>query len=150
MSERETGKTPSRWDPFAEFDSLEGFPFRRLPRRGVLERASTAELMPAVDVAENDTEYVVTAELPGTKKEDVTVEIHDNVLTVRGEKRNEREEKKEHRRYVERSYGTFSRSFTLPPNANGDKIVASFNEGVLSITIPKAEDAKPRAVTIKS
>ena len=81
---------------------------------------------------------------------DVTVEAEGNVLTIRGEKRSEQEEKKERARWTERSYGSFSRSFTLPPNAESERVAASFRDGVLSIEIPKSEEAKPKIISIKS
>jgi len=105
---------------------------------------------PSVDVTESTDEYVVTAELPGAKPEDVTVELHEGVLTLRGEKRSERDERKEHARYVERVFGSFSRSFSLPQNAAGDKVQASFKDGVLTLRIPKREEAKPRTIAIQS
>jgi HSP20 family protein len=80
----------------------------------------------------------------------VTVELEDDLLGIRGEKRNEREDKKEKRRLVERSYGAFSRSFTLPSNADPDRIDATFKDGVLTVTIAKRPEAKPRVVDIKS
>ena len=102
------------------------------------------------EIAEDESQYTVTAELPGVRKDDVHVEMSEGVLSIRGEKRSEREEKKEQRRYVERSYGTFSRSFTLPRDANPDRIDASFKDGVLTLTIPKSEEAKPRTINIKA
>jgi HSP20 family protein len=147
----------ARWDPFGEMEEFAHWPFRELARwpwsrlPGVLEEAGrSARAKPAIDIGENDAEYVVTAELPGCKKEDVTVELEENVLTLRGEKRSEREEKKEQRRYVERTYGSFSRSFTLPPNADAERIDAGFKDGILTIRIPKTPEAKPRTVDIKS
>ena len=116
--------------------------FGRPARRG--------QLAPAIDVSEDDGHYVVSVELPGVGKDDVTVECHDGVLTIRGEKKSEREEKKEKSRYLERSYGAFSRSFTLPPNADPDRIQASFKDGVLTVTIAKTEEAKPRVISIKA
>jgi HSP20 family protein len=103
-----------------------------------------------VDIVESNEGYVITVEIPGTKKEDVTVECHENVLTIKGEKKSEREEKDEHRHYVERSYGSFSRAFTLPSDASGDQVKASFRNGVLSVEIPKAEERKPKVVDIKA
>jgi HSP20 family protein len=103
-----------------------------------------------VDIAEDDESFVVTAEVPGAKPEDVTVEVHEGVLTLRGEKKSEREEKREHARYVERTYGSFSRSFRLPDNADGERVGATFKDGVLSLQIPKREEAKPRTVHIQS
>ena len=147
-------RTVAPWDPFAELEDLSRWPFRELARRPwgrLLEEAGrAARATPAIDIAENDGEYVVTAELAGCKKEDVTLELEENVLTLRGEKRSEREEKKEQRRYVERTYGSFSRSFTLPPNADGERIDASFKDGVLTIRIPKTPEAKARTVDIKA
>ena len=103
-----------------------------------------------MDVHENDTRYTVTVELPGTRKEDVQVELSEGMLTIRGEKKSEREETKERRRYVERSYGSFSRSFTLPGDANAERLDASFKDGILTITIPKTEESKPKRVAIKT
>jgi HSP20 family protein len=110
----------------------------------------TGAVVPALDVRENDQHYAVTVELPGVRREDVHVELEGGVLTIRGEKTSEREEKKEHRRYTERSYGSFSRSFSLPPDADADRLDASFKDGVLSLTIPRIEQAKPRTIAIKS
>ncbi len=150
-------RSVTRRDPFAdlaEWRPLFGPLFGR-EGRSLLEdiwgrSAAGRPLAPSVDVSEDDGNYVVTAELPGTKREDVTVELEDDVLTIRGEKRNEREEKKETRRFVERSYGTFSRSFTLPSNADAERVSASFKDGVLTVTIGKRPEAKPRVVDIKS
>jgi len=160
MSEREKKETRSlaRWDPFEELDLFSSWaPFREhggLPSR--LSRllseggfGARGRLAPSVDIAEDDNRYVVTAELPGSKKEDVTVELKDGVLTIRGEKRNERDEKKEQSRWIERSYGSFSRSFTLPSNAVADRVKAEFKDGVLTIEVPKAEETKPKVISIK-
>ncbi|MDJ0867331.1 MAG: Hsp20/alpha crystallin family protein [Myxococcota bacterium] len=155
MAEAKEGRSLGRWDPFGEPDVFRGWdPFGdRLLRLGRLfgeteprERA----LVPPVEIAEDDEKYVLTMEIPGASRDQVTVETHDNVLTVRGEKRSEREEKKEHSRYVERRYGSFSRSFTLPANANPNQVTARFDAGVLTVELPKAEEPKPRSVAIKS
>jgi len=105
--------------------------------------------VPAVDMSENDAAYVVTVELPGVKREDVSIEIAEDVLSIHGEKKSEREEKNERHRCVERSFGSFSRAFTLPANVAADRIKASFRDGVLTIDIPKAEAKKPQVVDIK-
>ncbi len=157
--EEKKGRALSVWDPFGELDLLERWsPFRELglpSRLGRLlqERRGEAwggDFAPAVDITETDAAYVVTAEVPGCSKDDVNVEVHDNVLTVSGEKRSEREEKKEKSRWVERSYGRFTRSFTLPADADAGRIEASFKEGVLSVTIAKTEETKPKQISIKS
>jgi HSP20 family protein len=148
-------RSVARRDPFAELADWRPFfaPLFGREGRNLLEdvwgRTAAGRLAPSVDISEDDGNYVVTAELPGTKREDVTVELEEDVLTIRGEKRNEREEKKEKRRLVERSYGTFSRSFTLPANADAEKISASFKDGVLTVTIGKRPETKPRVVDIK-
>jgi len=135
-------------DPLRELFRRPGH-FSRLfqdPRGGVSEIAQWA---PAMDIAETEGGYRVTVELPGASKDDVTVECHDKVLTVRGEKRDEHEEKDEHRHYRERSYGSFSRSVRLPADAAED-VKASFADGVLKVDIPKVEERKPRVVPIDS
>ncbi len=105
--------------------------------------------LPALDVHETDDQYAVTVELPGVAREDVTIEFNEGLLTVRGEKKSEREDKKEKRRFIERHYGTFSRSFSLPSDADADHIDANFKDGVLTLTIPKTEESKPRTIAIK-
>lgn len=146
-----------RRDPFAELADWRPLwgPFGGREGRSLLEEIwgrapSGRALSPSVDISEDDKNFIVTAELPGTKREDVTVELEDDLITIRGEKRNEREEKKEKRRFVERSYGTFSRSFSLPANANAEKVSASFKDGVLTVLIGKRPESKPRVVNIKS
>ena len=164
MAEKKEGgpKGVTRWDPFGELEAwepLRDWPFREFGGSSRLARmmedmfgrpARRGQLLPAIDVSEDDGNYVVSVELPGAKKEDVTIECQDGVLTIRGEKKSEREEKKEKSRYLERSYGAFSRSFTLPSNADPDRIQASFKDGVLTVTIAKTEETKPRVISIKA
>jgi len=159
--ERES-KGVTRWDPFGELEAwepLRDWPFREFGASSRLARmmeemfgrsSRRGQLVPAIDVSEDDGNYVVSAELPGAKKDDVTIECHDHVLTIRGEKKSEREEKKEKGRYFERSYGAFSRSFTLPSNADPDRIQASFKDGVLTVTIAKTEETKAKVISIKT
>jgi len=104
---------------------------------------------PAVDIAEHDSEYLVNVELPGVTKEDVKITLESNILTVHGEKKQEKETKKENYHRVERSYGSFQRSFALPSTVKSEKIDAAFNNGVLSIRLPKAEEAKPKQIEVK-
>ena len=89
------------------------------------------------------------AELPGVNEKDVSVTFNNGYLTIKGEKKAEREEKKDRSRYVERSYGSFSRAFRLPPDADADRLEASFTDGVLTIRVPRSEAAKPRQIAIK-
>lgn len=104
---------------------------------------------PALDVHETKDAYVVTVELAGASKDDIGVESHDGLLTVKGEKKTERETEEEHRHYTERTYGAFSRSLRLPTDASSD-LKASFRDGVLTIEIPKIEERKPKVVAIES
>jgi len=156
---RETGSLMP-WRPFGELEPWptfgEGFFPSRMGRlmdelfRDWRLPSRLQPCVPAMDVHEDDTRYTVTVELPGTRKEDVQVELSEGMLTIRGEKKSEREETKERRRYVERSYGSFSRSFTLPGDANAERLDASFKDGILTITIPKTEESKPKRVAIKT
>ena len=158
-TEKET-KGVVRWDPFRELEELtRGWPFRELQGRRRFGRlldelfgevpAARGALAPALDITESDNEYVVTVELPGVKKEDLSVEMNEGILTIRGEKKSEREEKKERSHWVERTYGSFGRAFTLPPNAAGDRVDASFKDGVLTLKIAKTEAAKPKTIAVK-
>ena len=149
-------KSIQRWNPFRDeplfSDSLLrdwNHPFERLVRRFGEGRSRGAELAPAVDLSEDEKSFRVTAELPGVKKEDVTIELNEDVLTIRGEKRSEREEKKDRAHWVERSYGSFARAFTLPNTAITDQMNASFKDGVLTVEIPKKEAPKARQISIK-
>lgn len=105
--------------------------------------------MPSVDVAEHDNEYVVKVELPGVSKDDVNITMQDSVLTIRGEKNEEKETKESSYHRVERSYGSFQRSFTLPTTVNSDKVDASYKDGILIISLPKVEEAKPKQIEVK-
>jgi HSP20 family protein len=145
-------KEVTRWDPFRDLERWAGLgdvPGLRL-RRLLAEEPGGAIVVPAVDVTEADDKYVITAEIPGVKKEDLTLELHDGVLSIRGEKRSEREETKQKARLLERTYGAFTRAFTLPADAAVDKVTASFENGVLRIEIAKRAEAKPKTIAIKS
>jgi len=108
-----------------------------------------ADWAPAVDVVENDQHaLVLTAELPGVKKEDIELKVENNTLTIRGERKRAFEIKEDGYHRVERTYGTFARSFTLPQTVSADGIKADFKDGVLSVTLPAREEAKPRQVSI--
>jgi len=107
------------------------------------------ELLPAVDVAEDDKEVKLTAELPGMKEEDIEVVLRDDMLTVKGEKKSERKEEKENYHLTERRYGSFERTFRLPESAMPDKISASFGDGVLTVIVPKKAEPKKEGKKIK-
>lgn len=103
---------------------------------------------PAVDLSEGDQEFTLTADLPGFSKDDVQVELKDNRLTLKGERKRETEVQEKQYRRVERVYGTFERSFKLPAVVDADKAQATFKDGVLKLTLPKAEAAKSKPVSI--
>lgn len=105
--------------------------------------------VPACDIYETGKEIVVKAELPGLKKEDVLVSIENNVLMIRGERKFEEEVKRENFHRVERTYGEFLRSFTLPTFIDANKILAEFKDGLLTIALPKREEAKPKQIEVK-
>jgi HSP20 family protein len=104
--------------------------------------------LPSVDVSETETAMVVRAELPGMTHEDIQLNLQDNVLTLKGEKKEEKKEAKENYHRVERSYGSFSRSFTLPVGVKPEEVKATFKDGVLEISMPKTEEAKPKKIAI--
>lgn len=108
------------------------------------------EWAPAVDIAERDDQLVLTAELPGIQPEDINIELENNVLTIRGEKRQEHEERGRQRYVYERQYGGFARSFTLPRAVSADEIHARFEDGVLTITMPKMREARGKQIEIET
>lgn len=110
---------------------------------------ATVALRPAMDVEEDENHITVRTELPGIPKGDVQITLEDGVLTITGEKRSDRETKEKNYHVVERSFGSFQRSLTLPSGVEADKAKAAFDNGVLTITIPKAEAAKPRKLEIQ-
>src|SRR5262245_49331070 len=103
---------------------------------------------PAVDIFEDENQFLIKAELPEVGREDVKVSLNENTLSITGERRIENEEKREGYHRVERRYGQFYRSFTLPPNADPERISAQFKEGVLRLSIPKREEAKPKQIEV--
>jgi len=109
----------------------------------------TTTWSPAVDLAEREDEFTLKVELPGVNKDDVKITMQDNMLTIRGEKKQQQESKEGNYYHLERSYGSFQRSFALPATVKGDKIEAMYRDGVLSITLPKAEEAKRKEVEVK-
>ena len=113
------------------------------------DRAMTSQFVPALDVSENDGEFVVKAELPGIDPKEVDINLTGNLLTIKGEKRHEEEKTEDGFHRVERSYGTFSRSFQLPCEVEEDKIEAHYKNGVLDLRLPKAESAKRKSIKIE-
>lgn len=108
------------------------------------------ELLPNMDVTETDKEIEITAELPGLEEKDVQINVADNLLTIRGEKKSEKEEKDKNYRLIERSYGSFERTLELPDGCNADAIQASIAKGVLKVTVPKPAPAQAKKIEVKT
>lgn len=136
---------PPVWDIQNEinrvFDNLWGRPTEETELRGMWS--------PSVDIAETKDEIVVSADLPGLNKEDIKVNVENNVLTFSGERKQEKKDEGSNYHRLERSYGFFSRSFTLPATVKSDKIKAAYKDGVLRLSLPKAEEAKPRQIAVE-
>lgn len=145
----------THWDPFKELEEMQrrlSTVFGRLPVRkegGKDEAMTVAEWAPLVDIVEDEKEYLIKAELPEVKKEDVKVMVQDEVLTITGERKYEKEDKGKKYHRVERAYGSFERSFTLPEDADGAKVNAEFKDGILKVHVAKSEKAKPKSVEVK-
>jgi HSP20 family protein len=112
--------------------------------------AITSAWYPAVDVFEDADAVKIVAELPGVKPEDVKLSLESNTLTIRGEKKQQAEERSERVHRYERSYGSFERAFVLPSTVDGEKISADYRDGVLTVTVPKAERARPREIPVRT
>lgn len=141
------------WRPFRELERMrremdrlwDSF-FEERPRRKAEE---VGEWLPSLDVSETKNELVVKAELPGLDPKDIDISLTNDILTIKGEKKREKEEKDENYHLIERSYGAFARSIRLPREVQGDKISASYKSGVLKVTLPKSEEAKKKEIKIE-
>lgn len=141
------------WEPLKELQRMrremdrlwESFFETKPPRR----QEEISEWVPSIDLSETKDSYIVKAEIPGMEAKDIDITLQEDLLTIRGEKKQEKEEKDENYHFVERSYGSFTRSIRLPQEVKGDKIKASYKEGVLKITLPKSEEAKKKETKIK-
>jgi len=145
--------TLTRWEPFREMEDLQNrlsTLFGRTPmRRGNgKENITLPEWTPLADITEDDREYVIKAELPELKREDVKVTVENGVLTISGERKFEKEEKKKKYHRVERGYGSFVRTFALPEDADANKVKAQFKQGMLELHLPKNEKAKPKQIEV--
>jgi HSP20 family protein len=137
-------------DPFRELEELSARWGRLLGRSpGRDTREGMPNWMPTVDIAEDDKEYLIKAELPEVDKKDVHVTMADGVLTIAGQRNQEEQEKNKRFHRVERSYGAFSRSFAMPPNAAEDKVTAEFKNGVLLVRVSKTQKPQPKAIEVK-
>lgn len=144
----------TRWNPLNELEDLMNrynriFGLTRAGDREVSDLFSRSDWAPAVDIKETDDAYLIEAELPGLSKEDVKVTVDDGVLTIQGERKQEEEssDKKIHR--VERFYGSFMRRFSLPDNVDEGSVKARFKDGVLTLSVKKAEPKEPKAIEVQ-
>jgi HSP20 family protein len=142
-----------RWTPFRELSTMQERMNKlfddvmRNPYRSD-EAMSTATWAPAVDIYETDKEIVMKAEVPEMLEKDIEIKVEDNVLSVSGERKMEKDIREENYHRIERSYGSFSRSFTLPQTVDREKIKASYKDGVLKVVLPKKEEVKPKQIKI--
>lgn len=146
----------TRWNPFREMEDFErrinqlfnlAFPTRQSGNNR--ESITVAEWTPAVDISEDDKEYLIKVEIPEVKKDDVKVTVENGVLTISGERKFEKEDKGVRYHRVERSYGYFARSFSLPEDADAEKVTAEFKDGVLKVHVAKSEKARPKQIEVK-
>jgi HSP20 family protein len=137
-----------RWDSFADVDALFN---RMLPRLSLRDTARKLEWSPSADISETDTEFVIRAELPAVKKEDVQVLMDEGVITIKGERKQQKDEKNEKYHRVESFYGSFERSFSLPDNVKSDAVHCESKDGILTVHIPKSAPtkSKPRQISIQ-
>jgi HSP20 family protein len=141
----------TRWDPFREFSTLQDRMnrlFRDSYSEGREESLSTGSFAPPVDVYEDEHSVTLKIEVPGIEEKDIDVRVENNTLTVHGERKFEKEEKEENFRRVERQYGSFTRSFTLPNTVDSENIEANYDKGVLKIRLAKKAEAKPKQIKI--
>jgi len=142
-----------KWDPFRELEDVSkrlNRIFGQPPARAEAgnEMLAVADWAPSVDISETESAYLIKGEIPGVKKEDVKISIQDGMLTIQGERKQEREDKDKKYHRIERSYGSFHRSFSLPQTVDRDKIKAGYKNGVLTVTLAKREEVKPKQIRI--
>jgi len=142
-----------KWDPLRDLLSIQDRMnrlFEQTLTRSQAEEGITASTWsPAVDIYETPETIIMKADLPGLSREDIEIQIRDNTLTLRGERRFAKDVQQENYLRIERAYGAFQRNFTLPATVQQDKIRAVFRDGVLELTLPKAEEAKPKKIAIE-
>jgi HSP20 family protein len=142
----------TRWEPFREFSTLQdriNRVFRDSYRQsGQDESLATSSFAPAVDVYEDEHNVTLKIEVPGIDEKDIDVRLENNTLTVHGDRKIEKEEKEENYRRVERQYGSFTRTFTVPNTVDSEKVSATYDKGVLKIALPKKAEAKPKQIKV--
>ncbi len=158
LIKRNPTKEVSRWD--REYPAFRGLQSLQYDVNRIFDDFFRGDLLtgdsffsrdwsPAVDIVEQNDAYILKAELPGMEKDDVKITLENNLLTIRGEKKNELEKKEGNYHRIERSYGSFERSFTIPGTIQPNNIDAHYANGILTLTLPKSEEAKPRTIDVK-
>jgi HSP20 family protein len=142
-----------RWDPFRNMTTLQDRINRIFDETASRSQdydveVSQCDWRPVVDIYDSEKAIVINAELPGVTKDTITLDVKENILTLRGERKSDEEVRKENYYRMERCFGTFERAFTLPSTVDPAKITANFKDGILKIEIPKAEEKKPKQITI--
>ena len=147
--------TITRWDPFPELEESQSRLstwFGRAPVRkdgNRQEALRVTDWAPLVDISEDPKEYLIKAELPEVKREEVKISVQYDLLVLSGERKYEKEEKDKKHHRIERAYGSFSRIFTIPDDADPEHISTEFQDGVLSVHLPKTERSKPKTIEVK-
>jgi HSP20 family protein len=139
----------TRSNPFVELDEIQQRLNRLFGDKGVKPADAFADFVPLVDIQETDNEFIVKADLPEVKKEDVKIHLENGVLAIEGERCQDKEEKGKRFHRLEREYGKFVRRFAMPTEIDAGKVRAEFKEGVLNVFLPKAASAKPKVIDIK-
>jgi len=142
-----------KWDPFRELEDVSTRLNRIFGRTSVRnesdnEMLAVADWSPSVDISETDAAYLIKGEIPGVKKDDVKITIQDGMLTIQGERKQEKEEKNKKFHRIECSYGSFMRSFRVPDDADETKVKAEFKDGMINVTLPKSAKAKTKAINV--
>ena len=140
----------TKWDPFREIDDMftKYLTHSNRPSLGNQELLSSGDWAPRADIAETDLDFTIKVEIPEIKREDIKITIDNRVLNIRGERKREKEDKSVKYHRIERHYGSFLRSFSMPDNVAQEQIEAQFKEGVLTLRLPKTEKSKPKLIEI--
>lgn len=136
--------------PWGPLHDVEAYFNRVFGENAFAPRTHERRWTPALDLRETEDSFIIEADMPGMKREDVDIEVMDDVVTITGERKVEGEGKKDGYHHVERSYGSFRRSFSVPGGIRGDKANAEFKDGVLRVTLPKKKEVKPKAIKVKA
>ena len=136
----------TRWNPFSDFDDLMKSYQRTMARAPANEGVLSTDWTPSVDITENDQEFLIKAELPEVNKDDISIDVHNGVISLSGERKSETHDEKEHR--IERFYGRFSRSFSLPDSVDEDGISADSRDGMLYVHLPKSAEPERKKVKV--